>query len=307
VSERVLITGGTGLIGSRLVKSLRESGVAVRVLTRRTAAASVRLESNVEFLVWNGSDLPDGALRGCTAVVHLSGEPVFGGRPTAHRRRRILDSRVDSTRSIAEALRAAPVSDRPSTFVCSSAVGFYGSRGEEILDETSAPGSGFLSVVCRQWEETAASVASEDLRVVSLRTGIVLARSGGALPLMALPFRFGLGGRMGKGTQWVSWIQIDDLVGLIRAILEDDGFQGPVNAVSPNPVRNDELTVALAQTLRRPALLPVPEFALRIALGELSDELLGSRRCIPVRAIDRGFEFAHTEIETALAAELARG
>jgi uncharacterized protein (TIGR01777 family) len=277
------------------------------MLTRKAVAASVPRDPDVEVLAWNGSDLPDGALRGCSSVVHLSGEPVFGGRLTAKRRRRILDSRIDSTRSIAEALQAAPASDRPSTFVCSSAVGFYGSRREELLDETASAGSGFLSVVCRQWEETAASAASEGLRVVSLRTGIVLAREGGALPLMALPFRFGLGGRMGKGTQWVPWIQIDDAVRLIRAILVDVGFHGAVNVVSPNPVRNSELTTALAQTLRRPALLPVPEFALRIALGALSEELLGSRRCIPQSAIKRGFEFAHTEIETALAVELDRG
>jgi uncharacterized protein (TIGR01777 family) len=145
------------------------------------------------------------------------------------------------------------------------------------------------------------------VRVVSLRKGIVLARTGGALPLMALPFRFGLGGRMGSGTQWVPWIQIDDAIGMIRAVLTDTGFEGAVNVVSPNPVRNRELTTALAQTLRRPALLPVPRFALRIALGELSDELLGSRRCIPRLAISRSFEFAHTEIESALANELERG
>jgi len=276
------------------------------MLTRKAAAAPEPFDPSVEMIEWNGSDLPDGALRGCSSVVHLSGEPVFGGRLTANRRSRILDSRVDSTRSIAEALQTAPASDRPSTFVCASAVGFYGSRGEELLDETSSPGSGFLSVVCRQWEETAASAASEGLRVVSLRTGIVLARTGGALPLMALPFRFGLGGRMGTGAQWVPWIQIDDAVGLIRAVLEDVGFCGAVNVVSPNPVRNEELTKALAQTLRRPAFLPAPEFALRIALGELSDELLGSRRCTPQRAIDHGFEFAHTEVETALAVELDR-
>lgn len=304
MSERVLVTGGTGLIGSRLVESLCESGVAVRVLTRRADVDSRSPDRNVELLGWNGRDLPDDALRGCSSVVHLSGEPVFGGRLTANRRRRILDSRIDSTQSIAAALRAAPASDRPSTFICSSAVGFYGSREDALLDETASAGSGFLSDVCQQWEERAASAASEGLRVVSLRTGIVLARSGGALPLMALPFRFGLGGRMGKGTQWVPWIQIDDAVALIRAILDDVGFHGAVNVVSPNPVRNSELTTALAQTLRRPALLPVPAFALRLALGELSDELLGSRRCTPRRAIERGFEFTHTEIETALAVEL---
>jgi uncharacterized protein (TIGR01777 family) len=303
VSDRVLISGGTGLIGGRLVESLRRSRVPVRILSRSAAAGQQVPDPDVERLCWDGIQLPDGALRGCASVVHLAGEPIFSGPLTAARRRRITSSRIESTRSIAEALRAAPSSDRPASFVCGSAVGFYGSRGEEVLHESSGPGTSFLSEVCQQWE-AAAATAADASRVVALRTGIVMARDAGALPMMTLPFRFGFGGRMGNGRQWVPWIQIDDVVGVIRRILHDDELHGAVNAVAPYPVRNAKLTTEIARTLHRPCLLPVPAFALRIALGNLSDELLGSRRCIPQRMLDIGFEFAHTEIGPALAAEL---
>jgi uncharacterized protein (TIGR01777 family) len=306
VSDRVLISGGTGLIGSRLVDSLRESRVPVRILTRSASTGERVADSGVERLLWDGIHLPDGALRGCSSVVHLAGEPIFGGPPTAARRRRIASSRIESTRSIAEALRATPSAERPAAFVCGSAVGFYGSRGEEVLDESAGPGTSFLSEICQQWE-AAAATAADALRVVSLRTGIVMARDAGALPLMALPFRFGLGGRMGSGKQWVPWIQIDDAVALIRRVLQNDALHGAVNAVAPHPVRNAELSVEIARILHRPCLLPAPAFALRIALGNLSDELLGSRRCIPQRMLDIGFEFAHSEVGSALALELGRG
>jgi uncharacterized protein (TIGR01777 family) len=305
VSDRVLISGGTGLIGGHLVESLRASRVPVRILSRSAVADPRAADSDVERLRWDGIHLPDGALRGCSSVVHLAGEPIFSGPLTAARRRRIASSRIESTRSIAEALRAAPATDRPASFVCASAVGFYGSRGEEVLDESAGPGSGFLSELCQQWEAAAAS-ATDALRVVSLRTGIVLARDAGALPMMALPFRFGFGGRIGNGRQWVPWIQIDDAVGLIRRVLQDDALHGVVNAVAPHPVRNLELATEIARKLHRPCLLPVPALALRLALGTLSDELLGSRRCIPQRMLDVGFEFAHSEIGSALAAELGR-
>ncbi len=302
----MLISGGTGLIGGHLVESLREARVPVRILSRSAVADPQAADSDVERLRWDGIHLPDGALRGCSSVVHLAGEPIFGGPLTAARRRRIASSRIESTRAIAEALRAAPAADRPVTFVCASAVGFYGSRGEEVLDESAGPGSGFLSELCQQWE-AAAATATDALRVVSLRTGIVLARDAGALPMMALPFRIGFGGRMGNGRQWVPWIQIDDAVGLIRRVLQDDALHGVVNAVAPHPVRNLELATKIARTLHRPCLLPVPALALRVALGTLSDELLGSRRCIPQRMLDVGFEFDHTDIGSALAAELGRG
>jgi uncharacterized protein (TIGR01777 family) len=305
VSDCVLISGGTGLIGGHLVESLRASRVPVRILSRSAVADPRAADSDVERLRWDGIHLPDGALRGCSSVVHLAGEPIFSGPLTAARRRRIASSRIESTRSIAEALRAAPAADRPASFVCASAVGFYGSRGEEVLDESAGPGSGFLSELCQQWE-AAAATATDALRVVSLRTGIVLARDAGALPMMALPFRFGFGGRIGNGRQWVPWIQIDDAVGLIRRVLQDDALHGVVNAVAPHPVRNLELATEIARKLHRPCLLPVPALALRLALGTLSDELLGSRRCIPQRMLDVGFEFAHSEIGSALAAELGR-
>ncbi len=303
MGDRVLISGGTGLIGGRLVESLRASRIPVRILSRSAAAAGGSADSDIEKLRWDGIHLPDHALRGCSSVVHLAGEPVFGGPLTASRRRKLASSRIDSTQLIAEALRSASSADRPTSFVCASAVGFYGSRGEEVLDESAGSGSGFLSEICQQWE-AAAATAAESLRVVSLRTGIVMARDAGALPMMALPFRFGFGGRMGDGQQWVPWIQIDDAVGMIRRAMRDSSLHGAINVVAPRPVRNAELASEIARTLHRPCLLPVPALALRAALGGLSDELLGSRRCIPQRMLDVGFEFAHTEIGSALAVEL---
>ena len=189
-------------------------------------------------------------------------------------RRRIRSSRIDSTRSLVASLDALPHSERPATLVCASAVGIYGSRGDEQLDESSPPGRGFLADVCRDWEAAAFAAEERGLRVVTLRIGIVLSRRGGALPMMALPFRLGLGGRIGDGRQWVPWVHLDDLVSLIRETLNDTEWRGPVNATAPNPVRNALLTRSLARALHRPALLPVPAFALRTALGELSDELL---------------------------------
>jgi len=304
MSDRVLITGATGLIGRRLVAALRAERVPVRIVTRSAPRDGSAREPGVERLRWDGVALPDAALEGCAAVVHLAGEPIFGGPLTAARRQKIASSRIDSTRSIAAALRALPAADRPGCFVCASAVGFYGSRADELLDESAAAGTGFLSEVCQQWE-AAAAVAADAVRVVSLRTGIVLAREGGALAMMALPFRLGIGGRLGSGKQWVPWIQIDDAVGVIRRTLRDDALHGAVNVVAPQPVRNAELSSELARVLHRPCLLRVPAFALRAALGTLSDELLGSRRCIPQRMLERGFEFAHANIRSALATELA--
>lgn len=299
----VLVSGGTGLLGSGLIARLRERRDAVRCLTRSDRASN---DAALAYVRWDGARLPADAARGCRAVVHLAGEPVFGGRLTAARRRKILDSRVASTRSIVEALAALAPGERPDAFVCASAVGYYGDRGDELLDESAGAGTGFLADVCRQWEAAAQPADALGVRTVSLRIGIVLSSAGGALPLMSLPFRFGAGGRLGDGAQWVPWIHIDDLVALLVTALDDPRLRGPVNGVAPNPVRNRDLTVALAQTLRRPALLPVPGFALKVLLGELSAELLGSRRCTPKSALDCGFEFEHSEVETALEAELAK-
>lgn len=301
MTDRILISGATGLIGGRLVDRLSRDGITARCLSRSAEHAPFGL---AEFCHWDGLKPPADALRECRAVVHLSGEPVFGGRLTAARRDRILTSRVESTLALVAAIESLPASQRPATLVCASAVGFYGSRGEESLDESAAAGSGFLANVCEQWEAAALTAESSGVRVVPLRIGIVIAKHAGALPMMALPFRVGMGGRTGPGTQWVPWIHIDDVVELIARILSDDRFSGPVNAVAPNPVRNSQLSTAIAQTLGRPCWLPVPAFALRLILGDLSEELLGSRLCVPKAALDLGFEFSHTEVETALEAEL---
>ncbi len=298
----VLVSGATGLVGRRLVAALLRDGVAVRALSRNPARSG--FDARVDSRAWNGRDAPIEAIAGTGAVVHLAGEPVFGGPPSAARRRRIRASRIDSTRSIVSRLHALPRAERPAVLVCASAVGYYGSRGEAVLDESAEPGSGFLAEVCVAWEAAAATAADCGVRNVSLRIGIVLAREGGALPAMALPFRFGLGGRMGDGRQWIPWIHVDDLVRLVQACLANDACRGPFNAVAPEPVTNAQLTRTLARRLHRPALLPVPAFALRLALGDLAVELLGSRRAVPRRALDAGFAFDYTAIDAALRAEI---
>ena len=303
----ILISGATGLIGGRLARALIHDGVAVRALTRDPAAAACRLDAAISVLAWDGVHVPPDAVAGTSAVVHLAGEPVFAGPLTASRRRRIRASRVESTRSLVETLEVLPARERPAAFVCASAVGYYGSRGEERLDESAGPGEGFLAELCRAWESAAFAADALGVRTVALRIGIVLAREGGALPRMARLFRLGAGGRLGRGDQWLPWIHIDDLVALIRCTLSDDRTRGQVNAVAPGPVRNADFTHALARTLHRPALLAVPAFALRLGLGALAGELLDSRRVVPHAALERGFAFRHPSIETALVEELGGG
>jgi uncharacterized protein (TIGR01777 family) len=298
----ILVSGAAGLIGARLVAALLRDGVALRALSRDPSAR--HLDARVEAHAWNGRDAPREALAGSRAVVHLAGEPVFAGLLTAARRRRILASRVESTRSLAAGIAQLPSDERPSALICASAVGFYGSRGDEVLDETSPRGTGFLADVCEEWEAAARESEALGVRTVCLRTGIVLAREGGALPAMALPFRFGLGGRLGDGRQWFPWIHADDLVALAIAALEDERYRGPLNGVAPEPVTNAALTRALGRVLHRPGCLSVPAFALRLALGDLSAELLGSRRVVPRRALEADFAFRYTEIDAALSAEL---
>ncbi len=300
----MLVTGGTGLIGGRLVAALARDGVDVRVLTRSPEAAGASLPTGARAVGWDGTDPPADALAGAAAAVHLAGEPLFAGPLVGSRRRRVVDSRVESTRALVRRLSELPEGERPGTLVSGSAVGFYGDRGEQELTEDAPAGTGFLADLCRSWEASALPAQELGVRVVTLRTGVALAREGGALPRMALPFRFGLGGRLGSGRQWLPWIHVEDLVDLIRACLGDERYAGPVNGVSPEPVRNEEFTRALAGVLRRPALLRVPAFALRTALGDLAGELLGSRRVLPARAAERGFAFREPEVAGALAREL---
>lgn len=298
----VLVTGATGLVGGRLVPSLLEDGRRVLAATRSPERA--RFGPGVEAVGWDGVSLPADVLGRCDALVHLAGEPLFGGPFNAARRRHVRDSRVDSTRALAATLAALPADERPTVWLCASAVGFYGSRGDESLTEQIGPGRGFLAELCGDWEAATRPAAEAGVRVVNLRIGIALAREGGALALMRRPFALGLGGRLGDGQQWVPWIQLDDLVALLRFALDEESLSGPLNAVGPAPARNAELTAALSRVLRRPALIPVPGFAIRLALGELADELLGSKRVLPERALAAGFRFAHPELEEALAAEL---
>lgn len=299
-----LLSGATGLVGGRLAADLLADGVLVRALTRDLRRASGVLDPRVVLVRWDGSHVPTDAVNGADAVVHLAGEPVFQGRLGAERRRRIRDSRVESTASLVRSIGALAPGEKPRVLVCASAVGFYGSRADQLLDEEAGPGTGFLADVCREWEAAAHQAESHGVRSLSLRIGVVLARQGGALPRLALPFRLGLGGRLGSGRQWFPWIQIDDLVSLIRAALRDERFRGPVNAVAPEPVRNAELARSLGKALGRPAFWWVPGLVLRAALGELAGELLDSRRVVPQRALDLGFRFRHPHIDGALAEEL---
>lgn len=249
--------------------------------------------------------LQPAAIEGADALVHLAGESVAAGRWTAARKARIRASRVDSTRLLAET--AAGLGRRPRVLVCASATGFYGDRGDERLTEQSAPGRGFLAEVCREWEAAAEAARQAGIRTVHLRIGMVLSRAGGALAALLVPFRLGLGGVIGSGRQWMSWIALDDMVGVITHVLADERLAGPVNAVTPAPVTNAEFTRTLGRVLGRPTLVPLPALAARLLLGEMADEvLLASARVEPARLLASGFGFAHPTLEGALRHILGR-
>lgn len=249
---------------------------------------------------WDGrSPLDPPALEGVAAVFHLAGEPVAEGRWTEEKKERIARSRIDGTRALVASLAAMPV--RPRVLVSASAVGFYGARGDELLTESSAPGEGFLADVCRAWEAEAARASELGVRVVSLRIGIVLANEGGALPRMLPAFRLGLGARLGDGRQFMPWIHVDDLVGLLRFAAAHEDVRGPVAAVAPEIVTNAVFTRTLGEALHRPALLAAPALALRLALGEAASVILASQRVVPERALEKGYRFAHPSLAGALA------
>ena len=287
-----------------MLAALAEAGHPVRALARDVAR--IPALPGVQSVAWDGCAAPPEALAGVGAVVHLAGEPIFGGLPTAARRARMRASRVGSTRALVDAIHAQDPGSRPGVLVCASAVGFYGDRGEEELHEDAAPGTGFLADLCADWEREAARVEAAGVRRVSLRFGVVLSAAGGALPQLATLFRLGLGGRLASGRQWFPWIHLDDAVALVLAALERDDLAGPVNAVAPGLVRNDDFTRALARTVKRPALIPVPAFAIRAALGAIASELLGSRHVVPARASQAQLRFRHPELDEALGAELPR-
>lgn len=270
----IAVTGASGFIGRRLTERLRAEGHTVREISLRRGTPMVPV---------------------CHAVVHLAGEPV-AQRWTRSARERILTSRVEGTKSLVKALSEHP----PPVLISASGIGYYGSRGDEILTEKSMRGADFLAQVVIGWEREARAAEQLGIRVVALRFGMVLGRRGGALQKMLLPFRLGLGGRLGSGRQWMSWIHLDDLISLIGFAIESAQCAGAMNAVAPHPVTNAEFTHDLARALHRPAIFPVPEFALKLLYGEMSQVILGSQRVVPEAALQAGFEFRFPELGPAL-------
>lgn len=291
---KVLVTGVSGLIGVALLPSLPPSAWSVTRLVRGSA-------SNETQIAWDPlKPIAPELVSGFDAVIHLAGETIFG-RWTPAKKQSIRQSRVEGTRNLSEAL--AQADEKPKVFICASAIGYYGNRGNELLKEDSSPGAGFLPEVCEQWEEATMAAVQADIRTAHLRTGIVLSPKGGALGAMLLPFKLGLGGRIGNGKQWMSWIHVQDMVGAIHHILKNDLLQGPVNMVAPKPVTNREFTKTLAGVLSRPAILPMPAVAVKAVFGEMGEELLlSSQKVEPGRLISSGYPFRYRELRPALEA-----
>ncbi len=296
---RVLIAGPTGFIGRALIPLLQREGHSVMAWVRSEASARSLLGAEVETVPADaGFDVLVSAMERCDAVVNLAGEPLVGRRWTAARRAILEDSRVKVTNHLVRALAAART--RPSVFISGSAVGYYGDRAEEPLDETSSAGDDFLAQLCRQWEAAAQQAEMQGLRVIRLRTGVVLGRAGGALAQMMPPFALGLGGPVGSGTQYVPWIHLHDLVKIIAVALVDDRYRGPVNGVAPEQATSRSLARALGRALNRPALVPLPALALRVIFGQAATVLLASQRVEPRALAQRQFEFDFPTLDAAL-------
>lgn len=292
---RVAITGASGLIGTALRRFLRTGGHEIFTLVRD------QQRTNEHAIYWQpeAGEIDRARLEGLDAIVNLAGENVGEGRWTAERKTRIRESRVQGTTLLAKTL--ASLEQKPRVLVSSSGVSYYGDRGDEVVDEDSTPGEGFLAEVSRAWEEACAPASEAGIRVVNMRTGLVLSAEGGALPKMLTPFRFGVGGRIAGGNQYMSWIAIDDFVRAILFVIERDALVGAVNAVAPEPVTNAELTSALGEVLARPAVFAVPSFALKLAFGEMAEEtVLSGQRVVPRRLQQAGFTWRHRDIRSAL-------
>ena len=291
---KLLVTGASGLVGTALVSALQANGDAVVRLVRAKTNGSTDV-------AWNPrtGDIDLAGLEGMDGVVHLAGENIAGGRWTAQLKAEILTSRVNGTRLLAESI--AKLKRPPKVLVSSSAIGFYGDRASEQLSETSKAGTGFLADVCKAWEGATAAAEQKGIRVVHVRTGIVLSTAGGALAKMLFPFRMGVGGNIGNGKQYMSWISLADLSRIFHLALHDESLCGPVNGTAPTPVTNAEFTRALGHALHRPTIFPMPAFAARLVLGEMADALLlASTRVLPAKLSEKGFLFQDKEIETTL-------
>jgi len=303
---KILVTGSSGLVGTALVKALGRDGHMVCRLMRPDSAANNEVKDGFN-VAWNpATGELGGAGVGPDAVVNLAGASIADGRWTGERKAVLRASRIDTTRALVEAL--ARMNVRPSVLVSASAIGVYGNRGDELLTEESKAGTDFLAGLATDWEAEALKAEALGIRVVLARFGIILAREGGALAKMLLPFKLGAGGRLGSGQQWMSWVTLDDVVGILRMAIEKAAVRGTVNVVAPQPVKNEEFTKVLAKALHRPALFPAPGFALRLALGEMADALLlSSQRVLPKKLEVAGFRFAHADLATALSAVLSAG
>lgn len=289
---KVLLSGVSGPIGAALLPALSQSGHQLVRLVRGDASGDAQIS-------WDPSkSISPDAVSGFDAVIHLAGESIVG-RWTQAKKARIRQSRVLGTRNLTAAL--AKAAQPPRVLISASAIGFYGDRGDELLREDSASGQGFLPEVCREWEQAVAPANAAGIRTVNIRTGVVLSEKGGALQAMLLPFKLGLGGRIGSGQQWLSWIDVQDVVGGIQHVLNKEAVSGPVNLVAPNPVTNAEFTKTLASVLHRPAVFPMPAFAARLVFGQMGDELLlASQRVEPSKLVSNGYTFQYSGLRKSL-------
>jgi uncharacterized protein (TIGR01777 family) len=295
---KILVTGATGFVGKSLLPLLSEQGHEIVVLTRDIRSAGVRLPVACRTVQWNpeGGPPPLEALQKVQAVIHLAGESVAGGRWTEQRKQNIRRSRILSTKHLVDAIHS--LDEKPEVFVSASAIGIYGDRGEELLTAASSAGDGFLAEVCGQWE--AELFRAQGVRTVALRTGIVLGPDGGAMKMMLPAFRMGLGGPLGSGRQWMSWVHVRDLARLFLHAVETPSLKGPINAVAPHPVRNNEFTGTLGRILKRPAFFRVPGLAIRMALGDMSEILLSGQKVASDQTVQSGFKFLYPQLKTAL-------
>jgi uncharacterized protein len=302
---RVTVTGATGLIGPRVVASLQARGDEVTVLTRDPERARERLPGIHQATRWDllGEPAPTAALAGRDVVVHLAGENV-AQRWSASAKQAIRDSRVNGTKHLVQGLAALEQGERPQTLVSSSAIGYYGARGDEPIDEDVPAGQDFLARTCRDWELEALEAEALGMRVASVRTGVVLDRNGGALGKMLPPFKLGVGGPVAGGRQFVSWIHVDDLVGITLSAIDSELWHGPINATAPEPQRNRDFSKALGRALHRPSLLPIPGAALRLLYGEMAEIVTSGARVLPAKALVLGYQFSYPQLDVALRSTL---
>ena len=290
---KVAVTGSSGLIGSSLVSFLSEKSVTVSKILRENTK-----DDDISWKPEDG-DWDSAFTGGVDGIVHLAGENIASGKWTRKKKEKIRNSRIEGTKRLCEHILKLPTP--PSVLVCASAIGYYGNRGVEFLNEGSSRGSGFLPDVCLGWEEAAESVSKAGIRVVNVRFGIVLSKDGGALAKMMTPFKIGMGGKIGSGTQYMSWVAMDDVTGAIYHTLITESLKGPVNVTAPNPVTNKEFTNTLGEVLKRPAVVPIPAFAAKLAFGEMANDLLlASTKVAPKRLSDSGYKFQYPELENAL-------